>query len=47
VTRGLPAKASEAVDGETPARDATAASVGRPVPDRLGAACDTRPTVSG
>ena len=29
-TRGLPAKVSDAVDGETPARAATAARVGRP-----------------
>src|SRR3954467_9305293 len=36
-TRGLPAKASDAVDGETRARAATAASVGRPVGGRSGA----------
>ncbi|MDT7709807.1 MAG: hypothetical protein QOG20_5414, partial [Pseudonocardiales bacterium] len=36
VTRGLPEKASDAVDGDTPARAATAASVGRP---------DTAPTL--
>jgi hypothetical protein len=48
-TRGLPANARDAVDGETPARDATAASVGLPVPGRPGATrcCDTPPTVSG
>src|SRR5687768_15340350 len=36
-TRGLPAKVSDAVDGETPARAATAARVGRPVGGRPGA----------